>query len=261
MTGTGLFPGDIAVVVRSRTAIDGSIVLALLEGEFTIKRYRNRAGKVWLQAEHLAFPDIELPEDCAFEVWGWSRRRSACCELCLRRSPSSTAIISTRVASACFSRLCAVARSRCYLTMTVALSRARTKPKRSASRSAILGISKKTGIAMPVSSSAARTTRSMAALAAVASVNCAVIRKLLRSLDTIDFPYPPPMTQRFPRNARRSVSPVIGARLCRLGRPRRAATGQPPSRARAVRQLPKTSSPNSVGSRRPGRCTIGRGNF
>ena len=32
MTGVGLFPGDIAVVDRSRTAADGSIVLALLDG-------------------------------------------------------------------------------------------------------------------------------------------------------------------------------------------------------------------------------------
>ena len=30
MTGAGLFPGDIAVVDRARTAVDGSIVLALL---------------------------------------------------------------------------------------------------------------------------------------------------------------------------------------------------------------------------------------
>jgi DNA polymerase V len=43
MMGVGLFPGDIAVVDRSRTPIEGSIVLALLSGEFTIKRYRKRA--------------------------------------------------------------------------------------------------------------------------------------------------------------------------------------------------------------------------
>src|SRR5450432_1383575 len=32
MTGIGLFPGDIAVVDRARTAVDGSIVPALLGG-------------------------------------------------------------------------------------------------------------------------------------------------------------------------------------------------------------------------------------
>jgi DNA polymerase V len=38
MTGGGLFPGDIAVVDGSRRQVEGSIVLALLSGEFTIKR-------------------------------------------------------------------------------------------------------------------------------------------------------------------------------------------------------------------------------
>lgn len=70
MTGAGLFPGDIAVVDRSRTAVDGSIVLALLGGEFTVKRYRKKGARVWLQAENPAYGNIELNEDSAFEVWG-----------------------------------------------------------------------------------------------------------------------------------------------------------------------------------------------
>jgi DNA polymerase V len=70
MTGVGLFPGDIAVVDRVRTPVDGSIVLALLGGEFAIKRYRCKGTRVWLQAENPAFKDIVLTEDSAFEVWG-----------------------------------------------------------------------------------------------------------------------------------------------------------------------------------------------
>src|SRR3984957_6527003 len=69
-TGAGLFPGDIAIVDRSRTAVDGSIVLALLAGEFTVKRYRKKGALTWLQAENPAFQDIQLDEDSAFEVWG-----------------------------------------------------------------------------------------------------------------------------------------------------------------------------------------------
>jgi DNA polymerase V len=70
MTGVGLFPGDIAVVDRARTAVDGSIVLALLAGEFTVKRYRKKGARTWLQAENPAFENIELNEDSGFEVWG-----------------------------------------------------------------------------------------------------------------------------------------------------------------------------------------------
>ena len=70
MTGAGPFPGDIAVVDRSRTAVDGSIVLALLAGEFKVKRYRTTGARTWLQAENPAFEDIEINEDSGFEVWG-----------------------------------------------------------------------------------------------------------------------------------------------------------------------------------------------
>jgi DNA polymerase V len=70
MTGIGLFPRDIAVVDRARTAVDGSIVLALLGGEFAIKRYCCKGSRAWLQSENPTFKDIELNEGSAFEVWG-----------------------------------------------------------------------------------------------------------------------------------------------------------------------------------------------
>ncbi len=70
MTGAGLFPGDIAVIDRSVTPMPGCIVLALLDGEFTIKRYRPRGNGVVLQADNPGFPDIEVTSERAFEVWG-----------------------------------------------------------------------------------------------------------------------------------------------------------------------------------------------
>jgi DNA polymerase V len=70
MTGAGIFPGDIAVVDRTRTPVNGSIVLALLDGAFTVKRYRKRSGAIWLQAENPAYPDLRLSDVSIFEVWG-----------------------------------------------------------------------------------------------------------------------------------------------------------------------------------------------
>src|SRR3954462_10533818 len=70
MTGAGLFPGDIAVVDRSVEPTPGCIVLALLDGEFTVKRYRPGDRKIVLQAENPAFPDIEVIPERAFEIWG-----------------------------------------------------------------------------------------------------------------------------------------------------------------------------------------------
>jgi DNA polymerase V len=70
MIDAGIFPKDIAVIDRSVTAIDRHIILALLGGEFTIKRYRQKDGRVWLQAENPAYANILLNEDSEFEVWG-----------------------------------------------------------------------------------------------------------------------------------------------------------------------------------------------
>ena len=70
MTGAGIFPGDIAVVDRAREPVNGNIVLALLDGAFTVKRYRTKDGAVWLQAENPAFPDIPITDGQALEVWG-----------------------------------------------------------------------------------------------------------------------------------------------------------------------------------------------
>ncbi len=70
MQGVGIFPGDIAVIDRAVTATDGKIILAILDGDFTIKRYRVRAGEAWLEAAHADFANIPITEDSAFEVWG-----------------------------------------------------------------------------------------------------------------------------------------------------------------------------------------------
>jgi DNA polymerase V len=70
MTGAGIFPGDIAVVDRARAPVNGSVILALLDGAFTVKRYRTKDGAVWLQAENPAYPDMPLSDGQSFEVWG-----------------------------------------------------------------------------------------------------------------------------------------------------------------------------------------------
>ena len=71
MTGAGLFPGDIAVVDRARTAVDGSIVLALLGGRIHGQAL-SQEGRADLAAsrEPGVSANIELNEDSGFEVWG-----------------------------------------------------------------------------------------------------------------------------------------------------------------------------------------------
>ena len=70
MTGDGIFPGDIAIVDRAVTAGDGAVILGVLDGEFTLKRYRCKGASVWLEAANAAYKPIAITADRAFEVWG-----------------------------------------------------------------------------------------------------------------------------------------------------------------------------------------------
>lgn len=74
MTGVGIFDGDIAAVDRSTKPVDGAIIVALVDGEFTIKRLRMSRGRIWLQAENPAFNDIIIGHEGQLEVWGVVRR-------------------------------------------------------------------------------------------------------------------------------------------------------------------------------------------
>ncbi|MEQ1717226.1 MAG: translesion error-prone DNA polymerase V autoproteolytic subunit, partial [Hyphomicrobium sp.] len=70
MIGLGIFPGDIAVIDRAITAQNGSVILAVLDGAFTLKILRRKGERVWLEAANPAFKPVEISESSQFEVWG-----------------------------------------------------------------------------------------------------------------------------------------------------------------------------------------------
>lgn len=65
-----IYPGDILVVDRSLQAQDGAIVVAILNGEFTVKRLVKKPGQCFLVAENRTFPPIEITQEMDFQVWG-----------------------------------------------------------------------------------------------------------------------------------------------------------------------------------------------
>ena len=67
MSGDGILPGDIAVVDRSVQAANDRVILALLDGEFTLKRYKRRGGRVWLEASNPAYKPIPVSDVTEFE--------------------------------------------------------------------------------------------------------------------------------------------------------------------------------------------------
>lgn len=70
MEGVGIFDGDEVLVDRSLTARDGDVVIAVLDGDFTIKTLRVRAGRVVLHPENPAYPDVTVPCLSELVVWG-----------------------------------------------------------------------------------------------------------------------------------------------------------------------------------------------
>lgn len=70
MRDAGIDDGDYVVVDRSITPKHGHIVVAVVDGEFTIKRLLRRGGRVRLQAANPTFSDIELHDGQELIVWG-----------------------------------------------------------------------------------------------------------------------------------------------------------------------------------------------
>lgn len=73
MIDVGLLPGDKAVVDRSKLASGGDIVLAVLDGEFTIKTLaRRKDGSPRLLPANStgAYSPIEIKEGMSFDIWG-----------------------------------------------------------------------------------------------------------------------------------------------------------------------------------------------
>lgn len=70
MQGAGIYDGDLLVVDRSQTAKSGHVVIAVIDGEFTVKRLKKSGGRTWLQAENPSYPPIELRDGQELEVWG-----------------------------------------------------------------------------------------------------------------------------------------------------------------------------------------------
>lgn len=71
MIGIGIHPGDLLVVDRSQEPGDGKIIIAVLEGELTVKRMRILKNKqIQLEAENSAYSAIKITPERAFQVWG-----------------------------------------------------------------------------------------------------------------------------------------------------------------------------------------------
>ncbi|MCH8514214.1 MAG: translesion error-prone DNA polymerase V autoproteolytic subunit [Kiritimatiellae bacterium] len=79
MRDAGLEEGDLVLIDRSRTPRNGSMVLAWVDGGFTVKTLRFQSGRVWLSPANPAFPDMELCEEEEARIWGVVTHVVKCC--------------------------------------------------------------------------------------------------------------------------------------------------------------------------------------
>jgi len=70
MIEAGIFDNDVLVIDRSRTQQTGDIVLAVLDGEFTVKILGRSRKSVKLIPANRNYPVIEIKKGQSLEIWG-----------------------------------------------------------------------------------------------------------------------------------------------------------------------------------------------
>lgn len=72
MEGAGIYDRDLILVDRSLLPMDEDIVVATVAGEITVKRFRIRGTRVWLEPDPVggAYPIIEMTDGQELDIFG-----------------------------------------------------------------------------------------------------------------------------------------------------------------------------------------------
>lgn len=70
MTEYGIEDGDLIVVDRAKIPHSGNIVVAVVDGEYTVKALYQTNDELMLKAGNRDYPDIVLREGQILEIWG-----------------------------------------------------------------------------------------------------------------------------------------------------------------------------------------------
>ena len=70
MINSGICDGDLMVVDRSLEAHSNNIVVAVINGEFTVKKIKKKGNKVYLIPDNKNYRPILLDDNIDFQVWG-----------------------------------------------------------------------------------------------------------------------------------------------------------------------------------------------
>ena len=70
MVNAGIHNGDILIVDRALEPIDKRIIIAVVDGELTVKRICRKGDNIYLVPENDDFEPITVTDEMGFEVWG-----------------------------------------------------------------------------------------------------------------------------------------------------------------------------------------------
>lgn len=70
MVGANISQGDLLVVDRSEEAVNNKIVVAVVRGEFMVKRLIKNERGLFLIAENKNYPPLKITPEMDFQVWG-----------------------------------------------------------------------------------------------------------------------------------------------------------------------------------------------
>tara|TARA_Y100001933_G_scaffold181870_1_gene180345 strand:- start:124 stop:525 length:402 start_codon:yes stop_codon:yes gene_type:complete len=70
MINSGIYDNDLIIVDKSLNPKPGNIVIAMIDGEFTVKRFSIKNNKLYLKAENRNYPDFNLEDYSDVHIWG-----------------------------------------------------------------------------------------------------------------------------------------------------------------------------------------------
>jgi len=70
MINAGIKDKDLIIVDKSLIAKPGDIIIAMIDGEFTIKRLSIKNDELYLKAENNNYPDFRFKNHIDVQIWG-----------------------------------------------------------------------------------------------------------------------------------------------------------------------------------------------
>ena len=70
MINAGIKDKDLIIVDKSLKARPGNIIIAMIDGEFTIKRLSIKNDELYLKAENNNYPDFRFKNHIDVQIWG-----------------------------------------------------------------------------------------------------------------------------------------------------------------------------------------------